>query len=156
MFNPDIVVALLGAIVGNDQSAARSVAQAIQKGLSDAGLLEEATPAAPVCPPVEYNKMRTLHKDYGTAGFSDESLTVTLKTRGNHDVLIISAGNKFRSYYQEISLREGFHVDRSTIGAQLRLGVLKVTGRTYKTKTPVCQMDLSNKTIIPVMKPNRG
>ena len=151
MVNSEVLGKVLAAIIGQDQNAARVLANAIS------GAIVDPTPTSAVAAPqAEYNKIRTLHKDYRTAGFSDKSLKVTVKSKGTHDVLVITAANKFRQIHDEIPMREGFRLDRSTLSAQLRLGVLKVVGRTYKTKTPLAAMNLADKTIVPTMKPNVG
>lgn len=162
--NNELVRALLSAVnnltSNGDTTAARAVASAINAGLQDAGLLGTgycapvshcATPSAP-----EFNKMRTMHKDYDTAGFSDQSLTVTVKSEPCGDVLIINGANEFRSIHKRVPIKRGLRVDRDTLSAQLRLGVLKVTGRTYKSCTPEWMINKASKTVRPIMRPNRG
>lgn len=100
---------------------------------------------------VSFNKMRKLLKhDY--PGFSDDSLRVTLHSENNCDVLIVEAQNEFRGPVRHrYVIADGFRVDRNSISAKLKLGVLSVMGRTYKSSTPIQCMDLSDKTIVPVM-----
>ena len=97
--------------------------------------------------PVEFNKLRTIVK-VDCPGFTNESLTVTVKSNASHDILVINGSNEFRQKYEEVIVcPEGMRLDRATAGAQLRLGVLKVTGRTYKRSTPVERIDMSTKRI---------
>lgn len=102
--------------------------------------------------PVEYNKFRTLLKA-DTPGFTNESLSAYIHSESGRDVIVVNACNKYRELHEIYSLtvRDGMRVDRSSIKAQLKLGVLKVTGRTYKSKTPAESMDLSDKDIQIVM-----
>ena len=97
--------------------------------------------------PVEFNKMRTIVK-VDCPGFTNESLTVTVKSKASHDVLVINGANEFRQKHEEVIVcPEGMRLDRATAKAQLRLGVLKVTGRTYKRATPMDLIDASTKRI---------
>ena len=102
--------------------------------------------------PIEYNKFRTLLKA-DTPGFTNESLSAYIHTDGERDVVVVDACNKYRELHEvyPLTVKDGFRVDRDTVKAQLKLGVLKVTGRTYKSKTPVGAMDLSDKAIPVVM-----
>ena len=102
--------------------------------------------------PIEYNKFRTLLKA-DTPGFTNESLSAILVSESDRDVIVVNACNKYRELHEtyHLTVKDGFRVDRDTVKAQLKLGVLKVTGRTYKSKTPVSEMDLSDKAIPIVM-----
>ena len=102
--------------------------------------------------PVEYNNFRTLLKA-DTPGFTNESLTAVIHSEGGRDVVVVHACNKYRELHDvyPLTVRDGMRVDRSSVRAQLKLGVLKVTGRTYKSKTPMSAMDLSDKDIPIVM-----
>ena len=102
--------------------------------------------------PVEFNKFRTLLKE-DAPGFTNESLSAVIHSDGDRDVVIVHGCNKYREMHEifELQVRPGFRVDRSSVKGQLKLGVLKVTGRTYKSNTPMGAMDLSDKTIPIVM-----
>ena len=102
--------------------------------------------------PVEFNKFRTLLKT-DTPGFTNESLSAVLRSEGGRDVIEVHACNKYRELHElyTLTVKDGFRVDRDTVKGQLKLGVLKVTGRTYKSKTPIGAMDLSDKPIQIVM-----
>jgi hypothetical protein len=104
------------------------------------------------CEPVEFNKFRTLLKA-DTPGFTNESLSAYIHSEGGRDVIVVNACNKYRELHEvyTLTVKDGFRVDRDTIKGQLKLGVLKVTGRTYKSKTPMDEMDLSDKAIPIVM-----
>ncbi len=112
-------------------------------------------PAAESCTccsgPVEFNDFRTLLKE-DAPGFTNESLSAVVHSDGDKDVIIVHGCNKYREMHEvfELQVRPGMRVDRDTVKAQLKLGVLKVTGRTYKSKTPIGSMDLSDK-IIPIV-----
>ena len=102
--------------------------------------------------PVEFNPFRTLLKT-DTPGFTNESLSAVLRSEGGRDVIEVHACNKYRELHEvyTLTVKDGFRVDRDTVKGQLKLGVLKVTGRTYKSKTPIGAMDLSDKPIQIVM-----
>ncbi len=111
-----------------------------------------APSAAPTCgcaaPQVGYNKFRTLLK-VDAPGFTNESLSAVLHSEGGRDVIVVHACNKFREMHEicQLKVRDGMRVDRATVQAQLRYGVLKVTGRTYLSNTPLSVMNLADKTI---------
>ena len=102
--------------------------------------------------PIEFNKFRTLLKT-DTPGFTNESLSAVLRSELERDVIEVHACNKYRELHEvyTLTVKDGFRVDRDTIKGQLKLGVFKVTGRTYKSKTPAEAMDLSDKPIPIVM-----
>lgn len=138
-----------------DNAAANGVPGAVRvKVAFDAALAATAAApsAAPTCdcaaPQVGYNKFRTLLKE-DAPGFTNESLTAVLHSEGSRDVIVVHACNKFREMHEVFTLkvRDGMRVDRATVKAQIKLGVLKVTGRTYLSATPLSSMDLTDKAI---------
>ena len=151
-----------------EQSIRNLIDNAIAAGVAGAAALKSAldvavaspSPAAPTCgcgrtatsPSVSYNKFRTLLKE-DAPGFTNESLTAVLHSEGGRDVIVVHACNQYREMHEVFTLkvRDGMRVDRATVKAQLKLGVLKVTGRTYLSSTPIAAMDLSDKAIPVVM-----
>ena len=147
-----------------EKSIRNLISHAIATGVAGADTLMKAldeaadsgcASASCVCgcsEPVEYNKFRTLLKA-DTPGFTNESLSAVVHSESGRDVIVVHACNKYRELHEiyQLTVRDGMRVDRSSIKAQLKLGVLKVTGRTYKSKTPVSAMDLSDKAIPIVM-----
>lgn len=159
----ELSTAIVAIVSGqsNPGAAAREAIDALT-AMVGGGQATATRPAACGCggwsprPRAQFNKMRTILKK-DAPGFSDESLRVYVKSRADRDVLIINAANEFRHMHEEETvLPAGMRLDRDTLKAQLRLGVLKVTGRTYKRDTPISAMDLSDKVLVPVMMPNHG
>lgn len=107
------------------------------------------------CQRPSFNEMRTIKK-IDAPGFTDESLMFSVHHTSVGDVIKVRGRNEFRSMEQDFVVEpRGMVLDRDSIQGQLRLGVLKITGRTYKRSTPYELMDLSSRTYRPVMRPNR-
>ena len=142
---------LLDSAIANHVDGAETLKAALEVA-ANSGVLPASESCTCCCSePIEFNKFRTLLKE-DAPGFSNESLSAVVHSDGDRDVIVVHGCNKYREMHEvfELQVRPGMRVDRDTVKGQLKLGVLKVTGRTYKSKTPIGSMDLSDK-IIPIV-----
>ena len=149
-FEQSILNLVDNAIAANVAGAA-TLKSALDVALASGGSSTSGECTCSCSEPIEFNKFRTLLKE-DAPGFTNESLTAVVRSEDNRDVIVVHGCNKFREMHTvfELTVRPGMRVDRESVKGQLKLGVLKVTGRTYKSKTPIGSMDLSDQ-IIPIV-----
>lgn len=140
---------LLDAAVQNNIAGAATLAAALETAIA-----ADTAPAAstPCCrSSAKFNKACTLHKSYCTAGFTNKTLKVFVRSKSDHDEIVIKGANDFRAPICEV-VEFRNRLDRSSLKAQLRYGVLKISGRTYKSGVDLSDMDLSSGELPVTMK----
>lgn len=112
-----LVAALTAAVAMAQVSATNSTATA-------------AAVAVTTSPEVvlEFDESHTVFKSYNTAGFTNKTLKVSVEATPQGDRFIIEGFNNYRGQYREV-IQTSYFFERETLRAQLRLGVLKVSGR---------------------------